>query len=100
MRKEAYTASSDIQPVVGIAIFIVNIESIVTIFAKVGRWIVEITEAFTVSEFSMQNVQVGWVGEGRLQDSKGINFTVELFIGKETGILSLSVEDGDGIICE
>jgi len=53
-----------------------------------------------VSEFSTQNVQVCWVGEGRLQDSKGIDFVVELFVGKEAGIALLSVDEGDGIICK
>ena len=91
---------SDIQPIVGIAILSVNIDVIVISFAKLGRRIVEITEAFTISELSTENVQVRWVCVGWLQDHKGIDFLVELFVGKKTGVSLLSVDEGDGIVCE
>ena len=93
-------ASSDIQPIFGITIFSINIDVIIISVAKLGRQIIEITKVFMVSEFSMQNIQVCRIGIGQFQDRKGVNFVVELFICKEFGILPLSVDDGDGIICE
>ena len=93
-------ASSDIQPIVGITIFSINIDVIVISVAKLGHRIIEITEAFTVSKLSMENVQIRWICIGWLQDHKGIDFTVESFVGKKTGILLLSVDEGDGIICK
>jgi len=100
MRKKTRTVSSDVQPIVGITILSVNIDVIIISFAKLRRRIVEIAKAFMVSEFSTQNVQVRWVGVGRLQDSKGIDFAVELFISKEAGVALLSVDEGDRTICE